>query len=91
MKLASVLILALVGTVVSADSEFLRDLQAQPPLVTMNPTTPPSSMNGTKPGPPPKKYDENLKIPFKVDLGCGACIRGDYVYCIPGPEGSNST
>ena len=27
--------------------------------------------------------------PLKSTLGCGACIRGGYVYCIPGPEGSD--
>ena len=93
MKLASVLIIAFVGTVVTADGEFLRDLQSlpPPPPVMMNSTMPPPPKDGTRPPPPPKKYDENLKIPFKADLGCGACIRGDYVYCIPGPEGSNST
>jgi len=29
------------------------------------------------------------KIPFRSTLGCGACIRGGYIFCIPGPEGSN--
>lgn len=39
----------------------------------------------------PKKYDDNAKIAFKSELGCGACIRGGYIYCIPGAEGSDPT
>jgi hypothetical protein len=86
MKLVSVLLVAAVGTV-AAENEFLRVLQPQGALTT----APPPPTNGTRPAGPPKKYDENLKIPFKADLGCGACIRGGFVYCIPGAEGSNST
>ena len=88
MKLVSFLTFALIGTILvtATNNDFLRDLQALP--------SPPPQVNSSIPKNetrPPKKYDENLKIPFKSDLGCGACIRGDYVYCIPGPEGSNST
>ena len=75
MKLASVLLITLAG-LVAADNDFLRVLQPQ---------------NGTRPRPPPKRYDEDLKIPFKAELGCGACIRANYTYCVPGAEGSNST
>lgn len=87
MKIASILFLAAVGTIHAADTNFLKELERG--LQASNPATP---VNGTKPkGPSPKKYDEDLKIPFKADLGCGACIRGNYIYCIPGPEGSNFT
>ena len=85
MKLVSVLIIAVAGTV-AADNEFLRELQ------TSNGTQlPPPPKNGTRPPPPPKKYEDDFKIPFKAELGCGACIRGSYTYCVPGAEGSNST
>jgi hypothetical protein len=86
MKLASVLIIAVVGTV-AAENDFLRELQ--PTNGTQLPPPPPK--NGTRPPPPPKKYEDDFKIPFKADLGCGACIRGSYTYCVPGAEGSNST
>ncbi|TNV78715.1 hypothetical protein FGO68_gene6715 [Halteria grandinella] len=39
----------------------------------------------------PKFYEDTLKIAYNATLGCGACIRGGYVYCIPGAEGSNSS
>ncbi len=57
-------------------SNFLeaRELQASP--------------NTTKAG-LPRKYSDNAKIPFKSVLGCGACIRGGYIFCIPGAEGSD--
>lgn len=32
-----------------------------------------------------------MTIPFNATLGCGACIRGGYIYCIPGAEGSDPT
>ena len=38
---------------------------------------------------PPKFYGDDIKIDFKAQLGCGACIRGGYIYCIPGAEGSD--
>jgi hypothetical protein len=38
---------------------------------------------------PPKFYGDDLKIEFKDKLGCGACIRGGYIFCIPGAEGSD--
>ena len=73
----SILILTLAG-VASANESFLRLLDDD-------------NKNGTKGKrpPPPKKYDDDLKINFKANLGCGACIRGGFVYCIPGPEGSD--
>lgn len=37
----------------------------------------------------PSKYDEKLSITYSGNLGCGSCIRGGYVYCIPGAEGSD--
>ena len=72
----SILIITLAG-VASANESFLRLLDDD-------------NKNGTrgKRPPPPKKYDDDLKIDFKANLGCGACIRGGYIYCIPGPEGS---
>lgn len=38
---------------------------------------------------PPKFYGDDIKIAHKAQLGCGACIRGGYIYCIPGAEGSD--
>ena len=37
----------------------------------------------------PSKYGENVTIEFKASLGCGACVRSGFVYCIPGAEGSD--
>lgn len=76
---SSILIITLAG-VASANESFLRLLDEAP-------------KNGTqgKRNPPPKKYDDDLKIDFKANLGCGACIRGGFVYCIPGAEGSDPT
>ncbi len=37
----------------------------------------------------PKFYGDNVRIPHKAQLGCGACIRGGYIFCIPGAEGSD--
>jgi hypothetical protein len=36
-------------------------------------------------------YKDSDTIPFKAELNCGACIRGGYIFCIPGAEGSNYT
>jgi hypothetical protein len=36
-----------------------------------------------------KGYKDMDKIPFKAYLGCGACLRGGYIFCIPGAEGSD--
>ena len=36
-----------------------------------------------------KFYGDDIKIEFKGLLGCGACIRGGYIYCIPVTEGSD--
>jgi hypothetical protein len=38
-------------------------------------------------GGPPKFYDQNATIAFSSTLGCGSCIRGGYIHCIPGTEG----
>jgi hypothetical protein len=62
------------ATIVSANESFLRLLEGTP-------------KNGTRKV--PAKYDDDLKIQFKANLGCGACIRGGYFYCIPGAEGSD--
>ena len=37
----------------------------------------------------PKQYKDTDTIKFAEFLGCGACIRGGYIFCIPGPEGSD--
>jgi hypothetical protein len=39
--------------------------------------------------PLPTTYADNATIPFKSVLRCGACIRGGYIFCIPGAEGSD--
>ena len=44
---------------------------------------------GKRGGKPPKFYGDDIKIDFKGQLGCGACIRGGYIFCIPGLEGSD--
>ena len=38
---------------------------------------------------PPRFYGDDVIFPFKAQLGCGRCIRGGYIYCIPGAEGSD--
>ncbi|TNV80704.1 hypothetical protein FGO68_gene3593 [Halteria grandinella] len=38
-----------------------------------------------------KPYIQQQAIPFTSSLGCGACITGGYVYCVPGAEGSDPT
>ena len=42
-------------------------------------------------GDAPRQYRDSDKIPFKAGLGCGACIRGSYIFCIPGAEGSDKS
>ena len=37
----------------------------------------------------PKEYKDTDKIPYNANLKCGACIRGGYVFCIPGAEDSD--
>lgn len=37
----------------------------------------------------PKYYEDAITINFNATLGCGACIRGGYIYCMPGAEGSD--
>lgn len=74
-EITSILIIAFAAAA-NADSNFLRILD--------------DAKNGTRPK-PPKKYDDDLKIAFKPTLGCGACIRGGFTFCIPGAEGSDST
>lgn len=37
----------------------------------------------------PKQYKDTDTINFAATLGCGACIRGGYIFCIPGAEGSD--
>lgn len=36
----------------------------------------------------PVKYPENVTIPFTQSLGCGACIKGGYIFCAFGKEGN---
>ena len=82
----SILVGSLVITyAVAKDLSILenRFLQQGPP--PQNQTGPPPP--GGRP-PIPKVYGENVTISFKANLGCGACIRGNYIYCIPGAEGS---
>lgn len=87
---SAVLLLVAASTGNAFEQEFLRGLQPSNP--------PPPPQNGTagnqtnRPPPPreiPKVYGENITIPFDGALGCGACIRGGYIYCIPGAEGSD--
>lgn len=47
-------------------------------------------INGTRQG-IPKQYKDTDIIKFAETLGCGACIRGGYIFCIPGAEGSDPT
>lgn len=36
---------------------------------------------------PLDSYPEDVQIDFSSSLKCGACIRGDYIFCINGKEG----
>ena len=97
MKQAFVLLLALTATAVKGEDlgRFLQ--QMPPPVISPGPgnnmtngTQPP--MNGTQPPKNkeiPKSYGDNVTIPFNASLGCGACLRANYIYCIPGAEGSD--
>ena len=38
-----------------------------------------------------KYYGDNVTIAFSLTLGCGACIRGGYIFCYKGVEGSIMT
>lgn len=68
-----------VATVHSYDT-FLnnRDLQASGTQIT-----------NTMKKMPPVFYGDDIKINHNTKLGCGACIRGGFIYCIPGAEGSD--
>ena len=37
----------------------------------------------------PNYFEDSWITPFADTLGCGACIRGGYIFCIPGAEGSD--
>lgn len=37
----------------------------------------------------PKFYGDKVNITYNSTLGCGACIRGGYIYCMPGAEASD--
>lgn len=71
------------ATVTAQDEGFLRNLATT--------TTTPTTSTTTAAAAPkiPKFFDDNITIPFNGTLGCGACIRGGYIYCIPGAEGSD--
>ena len=74
LKLTILSVIAISGTVLAdSKSNFLRGLDGD-------------EKEGRK---LPKFYAENATIGYKSDLGCGACIRGGYIYCIPGEEGSD--
>ena len=34
-----------------------------------------------------KSYPDAVQIYWLVTLGCGACIRGNYIFCVNGKEG----
>ena len=36
---------------------------------------------------PLESYPDDVQIDFNPNLKCGACIRGNYVFCINGKEG----
>jgi hypothetical protein len=92
---SAVLLLALAIVGAQANEFLSRNLQQVPP--PQNSTQPPPQ-NGTG-GPPrngtgspreiPKSFGENVTIPYSSSLGCGACIRANYIFCIPGAEGSD--
>lgn len=72
------------ATVTAQDEGFLRNLAT----TTTTPTTSTTTAAAAAPK-IPKFFDDNITIPFNGTLGCGACIRGGYIYCIPGAEGSD--
>jgi hypothetical protein len=71
------LIAALLFSAVLAEDLFLQEERFLANATTTNTTKPP----------PPSFYGDNVTIPFKVTLGCGACVRGSYIFCYKGVEG----
>ena len=59
----------------SATDEAGRDLQSLPPTGRRRVTQP---LNF---------YPDDVQIDYNVNLKCGACIRGNYIYCVNGREG----
>ena len=37
----------------------------------------------------PNYFEDSYITPFNDTLNCGACIRGGYIFCMPGAEGSD--
>ena len=56
-------------------TENERDLQALP-------TTSRRRVNQ-----PLNSYPDDVQIDYNANLRCGACIRGNYIYCVNGKEG----
>jgi hypothetical protein len=71
------LIAALLFSAVLAEDLFLKEERFLATTTTTNTTKPL----------PPAYYGDNVTIPFKTTLGCGACIRGGYTHCYKGVEG----
>ena len=85
-KVTASVLLAL-GWVALADATTLndgheRDLQSLAPSTS---TTVPKGRKRVNA--PLESYPDDVQIDFNANLKCGACIRGNYLYCINGKEG----
>jgi len=72
---------ALLCGLTSADFLADRVLQAIP--------TPPPAPAYTSTTKALKYYGDDIKITYRSNLGCGACITGGYIYCVLGKEGDD--
>ncbi len=83
MRTAALLTVALVAT---AAQDILN---SNPRILAKTPPAPPSPPTPAKAI--PTSYAENVTLAYKASLGCGACIRGGYIYCVPGAAGSDES
>lgn len=74
----STAILLVAGLATTASAEFLqgRDMQSISTTTTVN-------TNMTTPARGLRFYGDSPRINFASTLGCGACIRGGYSFCVP--------
>ena len=78
MKKIAISAALLVSAVMTQDFLGHRTLQTATNTTATNTTT-----NNTTPAPLPTNP---RFFPDNISLGCGACIRGGYIYCVPGPR-----
>jgi len=80
-------VLLALGWVALADGTTLndghkRDLQSLPPSSSTTVPKGRKKVNG-----PLLSYPDDVQIDYNANLKCGACIRGNYLYCVNGKEG----